>query len=40
MEQEGTKIRISVAGRSNRNSAVLQQQIDNLCKRIGQELKA
>ncbi len=40
MEQEGTKIRISIAGRSNRNSAVLEQQIDNLCKRIGQELKA
>jgi cytochrome c biogenesis protein len=40
MEQEGTKIRISIAGRSNRDSAVLEQQIDNLCKRIGQELKA
>ena len=40
MEQEEAKIRISVAGRSNRNNAVLQRQIDNLCKRIGQELKA
>jgi cytochrome c biogenesis protein len=40
MEQEEAKIRISVAGRSNRNNAILQRQIDNLCKRIGQELKA
>jgi cytochrome c biogenesis protein len=40
MEQEGAKIRISVAGRSNRNSAILQRQIDNLCKRINMELKA
>jgi cytochrome c biogenesis protein len=40
MEQEEAKIRISVAGRSNRYNAVLQRQIDNLCKRIGQELKA
>jgi cytochrome c biogenesis protein len=40
MEQEEAKIRISVTGRSNRTSAVLQRQIDNLCKRIGQELKA
>ena len=40
MEQEEAKIRISVAGRSNRNNAVLQRQSDNLCKRIGQELKA
>lgn len=40
MEQKGAKRSISVAGRSNRNSAGLERQIDNLCQRIGQELKA
>jgi cytochrome c biogenesis protein len=40
MEQEEAKIRISVAGRSSCNNTVLQRQIDNLCKQIGQELKA
>jgi cytochrome c biogenesis protein len=40
MEQEGAKIRISVAGRSNRNSAILLRQIDNLCRRISMEIKA
>lgn len=39
MEQEEAEIRISITGRSNRNNAVLQRQIDNLCKRIGQELQ-
>lgn len=40
MEQEGAKIRISVTGRSNRNNAGLEREIDHLYKRIGQELKA
>jgi len=40
MEQEGAKISISVAGRSNRQSAGLEREIDNLCQRIIQELKA
>ena len=40
MEQEKAKIRISVAGRSTRNSTVLQRQIDNLCRRISMEMKA
>jgi len=40
MEQEKAKIRISVAGRSTRNSAVLRRQIDNLCRRISMEMKA
>lgn len=40
MEQEGAKISISIAGRSNRNSTVLEREIYHLCQRIGQELKA
>ncbi|MGD0021468.1 MAG: cytochrome c biogenesis protein ResB [Smithellaceae bacterium] len=39
MEQEEAEIRISIAGRSNRNNAVRERQIDNLFKRIGQELQ-
>ena len=39
MEQDQEKILINVSGRNCRNSAVLQRKIDNLCKRIDQELK-
>ena len=40
MEQEGTKISISIAGRSNRNNQQLQKKIDYLCKLINEEIKA
>jgi len=40
IEQEGAKISISIAGRSNRNDQLLQKKIDYLCKRINEEIKA
>ena len=40
MEQEGAKISISIAGRSNRNNQQLQKKIDYLCKLINEEIKA
>ena len=40
IKQEGAKIRISIAGRSNRNNQQLQKKIDYLCKRINEEIKA
>jgi cytochrome c biogenesis protein len=40
VEQETRGVKISLAGRSNRNSAGEQRQLNNLCARIGEELKA
>jgi cytochrome c biogenesis protein len=40
IEQAGTKISISIAGRSNRNNEQLQSKIDYLCNRINEEIKA
>jgi len=40
IEQEGAKISISIAGRSNRNNQRIQNKIDYLCRQINQELKA
>lgn len=40
IEQEGTKINISITGRSNRNNQQRQNKIDYLCRQIAQELKA
>ena len=39
VERRPEGVKISVSGRSNRNSAGLKRQIDNLCVRISQELK-
>ena len=40
IEQEGAKISISIAGRSNRNNQQLQKKIDYLCRQINEEIKA
>jgi cytochrome c biogenesis protein len=40
LEQEGTRISISIAGWSNRNNQQLQKKIDNLCRRINEDIKA
>ncbi|KUG22656.1 hypothetical protein ASZ90_007551 [hydrocarbon metagenome] len=40
LEQEGAKIRISIAGWSNRNDQLLQKKMDYLCRQINEELKA
>ena len=40
IEQEGAKISISIAGRTNRNNQQLQKNIDYLRRQINQELKA
>ena len=39
IEQEGAKISISIAGRSNRNNQQLQKKIDYLCRQINEEIK-
>jgi cytochrome c biogenesis protein len=40
IRQEGAKISISIAGRSNRNNQQLQKKIDHLCRRIKEEIEA
>ena len=40
VEKEGAKIRISIAGRSNRNDQQIQKRIDSLCRQINEEMKA
>jgi cytochrome c biogenesis protein len=40
IEQEGAKISISIAGRTNRNNQQLQKNIDYLRRQINQEFKA
>jgi cytochrome c biogenesis protein len=39
IEQEGAKISISIAGRSNRNNQLMQKKIDYLCRQINEEIK-
>jgi cytochrome c biogenesis protein len=40
LEQADAKISISIAGRSSRNNQQLQKKIDDLCRRINEEIKA